>query len=64
MRALPAAVAGGRVDNLRASLHLRDGTDWTRIVAWLLADFRPLGSYAFGGTSYFRWPSENPSVNH
>lgn len=45
MRALPTPVTGGSIEELRPFLNVGDETDWTLIVAWLLAAFRPHGPY-------------------
>ncbi len=45
MRALPAPVADGSIDELRPFLNVHDETDWMLIVAWLLAALRPHGPY-------------------
>ncbi len=42
---LPAPVAGGSVEDLRALTNLPDGDPWRLAVAWMLAALRPKGPY-------------------
>jgi len=45
MRALPQPVAGGSIDMLRPFLNVGYEGNWTLVVSWLMAAFRPKGPY-------------------
>ena len=45
MLALPAPVPGGRIDDLRAFLNVRDEADFVLLVSWLLACLRRRGPF-------------------
>lgn len=45
MEALPTPVRGGSIDELRPLLNLPEEHQWTLIIGWLVAAFRPTGPY-------------------
>jgi hypothetical protein len=45
MQALPQPVPGGRLDDLRGFLGLRDERQWRLLVGWLVMALRPRGPY-------------------
>jgi uracil-DNA glycosylase family 4 len=45
MLALPTPVHGGSIDELRLFANVSDDSDWSLLVAWLVATLRPNGPY-------------------
>lgn len=45
LRPLPAPVAGGSLDDLRAYVNLPDDAAWRLLAAWMVAALRPCGPY-------------------
>lgn len=45
MLALPSPTPGGRLEDLRTLLGIKNDRDWQLLVGWLIMVFRPLGPY-------------------